>query len=59
MPQWGVHKTTLDPSNSQVHQFADRLISEVADIFPDPYIHISDDEVSASQWQASGHVLND
>ncbi|MDE9466567.1 beta-N-acetylhexosaminidase [Xenorhabdus bovienii] len=54
--QWGVHKPTLDPSNPQVHQFADRLIAEVADIFPDPYIHIGGDEVNASQWQASAKI---
>ncbi|NHB94508.1 beta-N-acetylhexosaminidase [Photorhabdus cinerea] len=53
---WGVHKPTLDPSNPQVYQFADTLIAEVADIFPDPYIHIGGDEVDDSQWKSSGKV---
>ncbi|MDC9587774.1 family 20 glycosylhydrolase [Xenorhabdus sp. XENO-10] len=53
---WGVHKPTLDPSNPQVHQFADTLIEEVAEIFPDPYIHIGGDEVDASQWLASKKI---
>ncbi|OTA18324.1 beta-N-acetylhexosaminidase [Xenorhabdus vietnamensis] len=54
--EWGVHKPTLDPSNPKVHQFADTLIGEVAEIFPDPYIHIGGDEVDASQWLASKKI---
>ncbi|MBI6549028.1 beta-N-acetylhexosaminidase [Xenorhabdus lircayensis] len=54
--QWGIHKPTLDPSNPQVHQFADILIGEVAEIFPDPYIHIGGDEVDATQWNNSDKI---
>src|SRR5699024_4622650 len=53
---WGVHKPVLDPSNPQVYAFADTIIGEVAEIFPDPYIHIGGDEVDASQWQNSANI---
>jgi len=48
--EWGVHEATLDPTNEQVYQFADTLVSELTAIFPDPYLHIGGDEVKDTQW---------
>ncbi|MCS3405964.1 beta-N-acetylhexosaminidase [Serratia sp. AKBS12] len=54
--EWGVHRPTLDPSNKQVYGFIEAIIGELAEIFPDPYLHIGGDEVNASQWQQSRAV---
>nr|WP_051516350.1 family 20 glycosylhydrolase [Pantoea sp. IMH] len=53
---WGVFKPLLDPSNEKVYDFIDRLIGEVAAIFPDPWIHIGGDEVDATQWKDSATI---
>jgi len=54
--EWGVHKPTLDPSNEAVYKFADTIIGEVTQIFPDPYLHIGGDEVDDTQWKESKNV---
>ncbi|MTD27834.1 beta-N-acetylhexosaminidase [Erwinia sorbitola] len=53
---WGVFKPLLDPSNEQVYQFIDTLVGEVAEIFPDPWLHIGGDEVDPSQWNDSAAI---
>ncbi|CAK9883759.1 MAG: Beta-hexosaminidase [Candidatus Erwinia impunctatus] len=53
---WGVFKPLLDPSNEQVYSVIDQLLSEVADIFPDEWIHIGGDEVDATQWKKSPNI---
>ncbi|KOC91347.1 family 20 glycosylhydrolase [Winslowiella iniecta] len=50
---WGVFKPLLDPTRDEVYQFIDTLVGEMAEVFPDPYLHIGGDEVDASQWKAS------
>ncbi|MFO6297533.1 beta-N-acetylhexosaminidase [Rahnella selenatireducens] len=50
---WGVHEPTLDPSNEKVYAFADAIVGELTQIFPDPYLHIGGDEVDATQWKTA------
>ena len=50
---WGVHAPTLDPTNEKVYAFAEAIVGELTQIFPDPYLHIGGDEVDATQWKAS------
>lgn len=47
---WGVHKAVLDPSKPQLYSFLALLLGEVAQIFPDPYLHIGGDEVLPDLW---------
>ena len=51
--EWGVFDPTLDPTNEEVYKFLDKLIGEMATLFPDPYFHVGGDEVSGKQWTAS------
>ncbi|EGM77948.1 N-acetyl-beta-hexosaminidase [Rheinheimera sp. A13L] len=53
---WGVHPAVLDPSNDQVYVFLQQLLSEVAEVFPDPYLHIGGDEVLPDRWQQNPEV---
>lgn len=43
----GVYQGTfgpIDPSNEYVYTFMEQLLNEVAQVFPDEYIHLGGDE---------------
>jgi hexosaminidase len=46
----GIYTTALCPGKEEVYQFLDTLFTEVAGLFPAPYVHIGSDEVMASDW---------
>lgn len=48
---WGVLKPVLDPTKAATYAFAEAMVSELAAIFPDPYLHIGGDEVDDTQWK--------
>lgn len=43
---------TLDPSNEKVYEVLDKVFTEVAALFPNPYIHIGGDECYHGYWEA-------
>ncbi|PKG40487.1 beta-N-acetylhexosaminidase [Psychromonas sp. Urea-02u-13] len=53
---WGVHKPLLDPSNADVYTFVDKVVAEMAALFPDEYLHIGGDEVDPTQWNESKKI---
>lgn len=53
---WGVFEPLLDPSNPQVYDFIETIVAELAELFPDPYVHIGGDEINPKQWQQSPAV---
>ncbi|HUT55860.1 MAG TPA: beta-N-acetylhexosaminidase [bacterium] len=46
----GIFRTALCPGKEDVYQFLDTLFTELATLFPAPYLHIGSDEVMASDW---------
>jgi hexosaminidase len=54
---WGVHPAVLDPTNELLYPFLRQLLAEVADVFPDPYLHIGGDEVLSEHWLATPHIV--
>lgn len=50
---WGVLKPVLDPTKEATYAFAEAMVSELAAIFPDPYLHIGGDEVDDIQWKSN------
>lgn len=42
---------TLNPSNEKVYDFLDKVFTEVASLFPNPYIHVGGDEVYKGFWE--------
>lgn len=54
--QWGVHEPTLDPSNEKVYEFIDKIVGELAELFPGEYFHIGGDEVNPKLWDSSNAV---
>ena len=53
---WGVLKPVLDPTKEATYTFAEAMVSELAAIFPDPYLHIGGDEVDDTQWKQNAAI---
>jgi len=46
----GIATVALDPESAIVAEFIEQLLAEVAELFPDRYIHIGGDEVAPEAW---------
>jgi hexosaminidase len=44
-----LHDAALDPTRESTYQFLDSFLSEMAPLFPDPYVHIEADEVTGNK----------
>jgi hexosaminidase len=44
-------ENTLNPSDEQVYTFLDKVFTEVAELFPNPYIHVGGDECYKGYWK--------
>ena len=53
---FGPHEAVLNPADEQVYQALEILLGELADIFPDPFVHVGGDEVNPKWWSASEQV---
>ncbi len=53
---WGVFDPVLDPTNPGVYELLDGFLSEMALLFPDPYIHIGGDENNGVHWNANAKI---
>ncbi|HUX85112.1 MAG TPA: family 20 glycosylhydrolase, partial [Chitinophagaceae bacterium] len=47
---------TLDPSNPKVYEFLDKVLTQVAELFPFGYIHMGGDECNKYFWGKSDSV---
>jgi hexosaminidase len=55
----GEHMTadnTLDPSNEKTYLFLDKVVTEIAELFPFGYIHMGGDEAVKTSWEKSSSV---
>jgi len=43
---------TLNPSDEKVYEFLDKVFTEMAQLFPNPYIHVGGDECYKGFWAA-------
>lgn len=43
-------ENTFNPSDEQVYDFLDKVFTEVAALFPNPYIHVGGDECYKGYW---------
>ncbi len=47
---------SLDPSNEKVYDYLDKIMTEVAPLFPFEYIHMGGDENAKNNWEKSPNV---
>lgn len=50
---YGLLDNTLCPANERVYAFIDKVITEVAQLFPFEYIHMGGDETARNFWEKS------
>lgn len=51
-----IYENTLCPANEKVYEFMDKILSEVAQLFPFEYIHVGGDEAPYTFWEKSQDV---
>ena len=52
----GVFNPTLDPTNERTYEILDDLFGEMAQLFPDKYIHIGGDENEGKHWDENKKI---
>lgn len=48
---------TLNPSDEKVYEFIDKVFTEIAALFPNPYIHVGGDECYKGYWMQDSACL--
>ena len=54
--KWGVFNPAMDPTRESTYRFIDRLVAEMAAIFPDAYFHVGGDECNGKAWDANPRI---
>ena len=52
----GVQDPTIDPTKESNYKFLKDFLTEMADLFPDAYMHIGGDENNGKQWDANPDI---
>ena len=55
-PPLGLVDNTLCPANEKVYVFLDTVFSQIAQLFPFPYIHVGGDEVARNYWEKNDQI---
>ena len=54
--RFGPHEAVLNPIDAAFQDAIDTLIGELADVFPDQFIHLGGDEVNPTWWNESSEI---
>ena len=65
--EFGISDYALDPTREETYTFVAAFLAEMAQVFPDAYVHVGGDETPAPDWKSSprirsfmqSHQLND
>ncbi len=52
----GIFDPTLNPIKEKTYKFLDVFLTEMAELFPDKYLHIGGDENEGKQWDANQEI---
>lgn len=55
--EFGIADEAMDPTRDSTYKFLDGFIGEMAQIFPDPYLHIGGDETNGVQWKGNPRIV--
>ncbi|MES2276940.1 MAG: family 20 glycosylhydrolase [Bacteroidota bacterium] len=47
---------TLNPASEKTYEFLDKVVTEIAQLFPFPYVHMGGDECAKNFWAQSAEV---
>ncbi|MBD3374634.1 family 20 glycosylhydrolase [candidate division KSB1 bacterium] len=53
---WGIKDPTMDPTKEETYTFLSAFLGEMAQLFPDEYMHIGGDENNGKQWDANPDI---
>ena len=54
--EFGISASALDPTREETYRFIAAFLREMADIFPDTYVHIGGDETASPDWKTSPRI---
>jgi hexosaminidase len=54
--KWGIFDPVLDPTNPRTYEILDGFLTEMAALFPDPFLHIGGDENNGVHWSANTKI---
>jgi hexosaminidase len=54
--KFGIFDPAMDPTREETYRFLDGFLGEMAQLFPDEYIHIGGDENNGNQWRANPRI---
>jgi hexosaminidase len=54
--KFGIFDPAMDPTREETYKFLDGFLGEMAQLFPDAYIHIGGDENNGKQWLANPRI---
>jgi hexosaminidase len=52
----GIFQPALDPTREELYKFLEGFFTEMAQLFPDAYMHIGGDENEGHQWTANAQI---
>ncbi len=55
--KFGVMDAAMDPTRESTYEFLDKFLGEMAELFPDPYLHIGGDESNGKEWKANPQIV--
>jgi hexosaminidase len=53
---FGIFEPTMDPTNEELYRFLDVFFGEMAELFPDPFVHIGGDEITGKHWAETPRI---
>jgi hexosaminidase len=54
--KFGIFDAAMDPTREETYKFLDGFLGEMAQLFPDQYIHVGGDESTGKQWLANPRI---
>lgn len=55
---WGITDPVMDPTRETTYEFLEKVLGEMAGLFPDEYFHIGGDEVNGKQWASNPNIVD-
>lgn len=53
----GIFDPSLDPTREETYKFLDTFLGEMAQLFPDAYLHIGGDENTGKHWRLNPQIV--